>query len=291
MTVASAYRWMFVRLEPLPLRFWRLALGTVSLLWLLSNLTNWSRDYTPDGMMKLYVSQNPIPAWDTLALIPGGSWTLLAAGFLVHLFFLAGLYPRVMSLLIWCVHGFLISLNPFSMNSEQYMFLWMFLYGAFIPWAAEKTGQPAHSMAARLFQIHVCLIYLISTFWKIKLDPAWFNGQSVYYVLMHPLWSRVAGQEWVAWAGVAQLFTYSSLVLEGSFAFLVWWRQARPLLVFGLMVFHLSLSMVMQHIGFFSLAMIASLFAWTRTEDFETLVAKIRPRPKSRPKKRRGKKP
>jgi hypothetical protein len=75
--------------------------------------------------------------------------------------------------------------------------------------------------------------------------------------------------------------TYSSLALEGSFAFLIWWRKARPLLVASLIVFHLSLSLIMQHIGFFSLIMVASLLVWTKTQDIEAVLQRITPSRKS----------
>ncbi|MFN7729840.1 MAG: hypothetical protein ACK5P7_11845 [Bdellovibrio sp.] len=281
MTTALIYRWMFAKIDPLPLKVWRLAVGSVSLLWWLSNLTHWTRDYTVDGIMRLALTQQALPAWRILELIPGGSWTVFGLGIFVHLLFLANRATRWASLGIWLLHSFLISLNSLAMNSEQYMFLWIFLYGFFVPWTASRRQRPIHSMAVRLFQVHICLIYWISTFWKLRLDPAWFNGESVYYILMHPLWSRVAGQSWVAWSGAAPLMTYSSLLLEGSFAFLIWWRKARPLLVASLIVFHLSLSLIMQHIGFFSLIMVASLLVWTTTQDIEAVLKRISPRRKS----------
>lgn len=251
----------------------RLCLGLVSFLWLISNLPHLSRDYSLNGMMQLMMTATPTWGWKLMSSIPGHETTLFALGIFLHIVFLHGRFAQSASLALWAWHKCLISINAISMNSEQYMFMWMFLYGAFMPWSTNSkifdTEDKRDSLALRLFQVHVCLIYAISTYWKIKLDPAWFHGESVAYVLMHPLWSKVSGQEWIVLSGLPQVLTYSSLILEGSFAIFVWYPFFRRFFVFSLLIFHFCLGLFfMRHIGFFTMAMMTALLAWSKPEDF-----------------------
>lgn len=271
--IGRIWGFLHARTDRRTLEAFRIALGAVSFLWLLAGSFHWSRDYGPDGMMAQFSrTEGPTWGWRLLEILPGHESTLLVIGVALHLLFIAGIRARECSAGLWLWHHALLSINFVAANSEQFMFRWMFLYGIFLPWgrmwawrSGRSSGRTVRSWALRLVQVQVVLVYLISTLAKLVSDRMWRDGEAVYYVLSDPLWSRVAGQSWYLAAGVPEFLTYSSLFLEGAFPFVIWWKRARPFLVAALVLFHLGLALVMQHIGFFSLSMAVALMSWWPT--------------------------
>lgn len=108
----------------------------------------------------------------------------------------------------------------------------------------------------RLIQIQVCLMYLVSGFWKV-VDPDWRDGSAIYYALGSDTFGRFGLPDW-AWLG--PLFAAVTLTVawwEFLFPLLVGWARSRiPALLFGV-AFHLAI-LVTMNIGPFPLAVLAT---------------------------------
>ena len=119
----------------------------------------------------------------------------------------------------------------------------------------------------RLIQFHVLLIYLISTPQKLSFDASWPAGDALYYVMINPLWSRFPWPWFFYSAFVSKTITYGSLLLEGTFPFLVWVKPLRRYLVLAMILFHCSMAITLRHIAFFSIAFGCGLWTFFSADD------------------------
>ena len=104
--------------------------------------------------------------------------------------------------------------------------------------------------------IQICVLYFFSTFWKLY-DENWRNGMAIYYIVQIDTFSSEAlkamflNQVWLA-----KIATYSVLIYQGSFPFLVWIKKIKiPFLIFGV-ILHLLISFGM---GIFTFGIIMCL--------------------------------
>ena len=89
-------------------------------------------------------------------------------------------------------------------------------------------------MVTRLIQIHVSLIYFLMAMAKLK-SPVWWMGTAVWGLLAKPE-SRLIYVPWLAnpeppAVYVLNAWTLAIVIFELCFAFLIWNRLARPLLL------------------------------------------------------------
>jgi len=160
--------------------------------------------------------------------------------------------------------------NWYASNAEDTMFRMYMYYSLFLPigGAAEKSPK---IWSARMVQIHIALIYLISTLTKWMNDEAWRNGDAMYYVIIDPLWSRWPWPWMFYHQWVTKLTTYGSLFAEGSFAFIVWIPQLRKYIICEMIVFHILLVLALQHTSFFALSMIPGLLLFLTEAEIRSI--------------------
>jgi hypothetical protein len=112
------------------------------------------------------------------------------------------------------------------------------------------------SVAIRLAQIQVCVIYFYSAIKKLT-GPSWWHGDAIWQVLANPLWARFDFSWMAACPTLVMFLTYSTLLWELYFPALIWVRRVRyPVLALGVGL-HLGISLTMI-LPFFGLTMIAT---------------------------------
>lgn len=96
------------------------------------------------------------------------------------------------------------------------------------------------NLALRLMQVHYCVIYFFAASGKMLGDP-WWTGDA--------LWLAIANYEyqsfdltWLAWfPDLVQLMTHFIILWELSFAYLVWVRPMRPIMLTVGVLMHLGI--------------------------------------------------
>lgn len=96
------------------------------------------------------------------------------------------------------------------------------------------------NLALRLIQVHYCVIYFFAAGGKMLGDP-WWTGDA--------LWLAIANYEyqsfdltWLAWfPELIQLMTHIIMLWELSFAYLVWVRPMRPVMLTMGILMHLGI--------------------------------------------------
>jgi hypothetical protein len=281
-------RFFFAPADVESVALFRVALGALMLAWCVTLYPNWARDYAADGMISLGdpLGRSPGAHWYSVVDLLDGRvpieawWWIVTAATIA---FTIGLKSRWMAALLLVLHTSLLHRNLWASNAEQGLWRMLLFYAMFMPlgaaWAVTKDGAGrAHDhpiWPVRMAQLHLCLIYLVSSPYKWFSDEAWRHGDALYYVLINGTWSRWPWPEWLYHWPVAAGATYGSLLVEASFPFLVWMPALRPYVALTIVGFQVMLAVVLNHISFFSLATACGLLLFCRSGDWETIRADV----------------
>lgn len=187
---------------------------------------------------------------------------------------LLGFYTQASAIVVFITLVSLHSRNIYMINSGDTLHrLFSFLL-IFSPagsalsvdsWFAGTTGTMADPWALRLMQLLVLIVYLRTTYWKLR-GETWRAGSATYYAMSLRDYQRRRLPQWLVHKWFYQTATYSTLALEGALGVLLWFDPLRyPLLVSGLML-HLGLQWFMRT-GLFQWTMLTSLILFLKPAD------------------------
>jgi hypothetical protein len=208
--------------------------------------------------------------------------------------FTIGLFARTANVLVWAGHISIVVrsyVTSYGLDSVLAMLTWYLMFApsgdalAIDAWRQSRIGgsryqgrtaaktRPSLSWTAnlvvRLIQIHVCVIYLCSGLAKLQ-GETWWNGTAIWRVLMAEDLARF-DLRWLASLGnpgvslIFQPAAAATLAFEISFAFLIWNRWWRPLLLCGAVVLHGCIGILMG-LEAFSAAMLTACLAFVSPE-------------------------
>jgi hypothetical protein len=212
-------------------------------------------------------------AWSHLYGVssPGTLWMLHVVALLILVFFTIGFMTRITSILAYLITvsyahratGALFGLD--QINSLLAMYLMISPAGdcySIDRWLAKAPASPTPkvsvTIATRLMQLHLCIIYLFAGLGKL-LGETWWNGTA--------LWEAFANYEyqtldmtWLAWYplivnGLCQF----TVAWEISYVALVWPMRTRPLILALAVPLHLGIAFCMGMITFGCVMLIANL--------------------------------
>jgi Vitamin K-dependent gamma-carboxylase len=187
-----------------------------------------------------------------------------------------GLWTRGAAVATWFLYVATIQRNLMSFNGETGILAFLLLGLALAPAPQRfsidhlvlKRPLPmrAEMWPARFIQLNICLMYFFTT--VAKLLGSWDLGRGeIWYQITLSDWFRFPEWEWLRAPWFCWLCVHGSLVLEGSFAFLVWTRVRVPL-VTAMMCLHGVIAVLFGNaLIVFNLAAIVGLFAFLRRGD------------------------
>jgi hypothetical protein len=132
--------------------------------------------------------------------------------------------------------------------------------------------------AARMMQFNVALIYVISLPAKLSDDWAWLQGDALYWTMASDMWSRGWFPELgYLYGGLfSKLATYGTILIEGQFAILVWFRRTR-LLAIGLVTsLHLGIAVMVPNVALFTLSMVCAFWLFMPPETTRAMLRFLR---------------
>ena len=286
----------FARFDPLPLAVFRIAIGGLMLWGYLCLYTDWGRYFGVDGVQSLNDPALPAPLvdwwsifyWTENFLPVRAIWWLAvvaAVGFTI------GWQTRACTILLFIMESSMIHTNRWAINGEDLIFRMLMFYGCFATldralsvdrWLKVRRGAPREivpeewpvSWPARLMQINIVLVYAISLPNKLVDDVAWQNGNAIYLSMVSNMWSRFPWPELFYDGTLSKFFTYSTIVVEGLFPILVWFRRTRLYIIAALASLHIGIAIMLQNVAFFSISMVCS-FCVFLPGDFLRWVAEI----------------
>jgi hypothetical protein len=277
--MSGVTRFFFAEVDARPVKWFRVALGTLMIAWLIACAPHWSRDYAPQGMLSLDTLGPTVTTGVRYSVIEqrgdrvsSDAWWWITLGLTVA--YLLGWWPRVASVGLLAIHLALQQRNWWESNAEQTMFRALLFYGLVLPLDGRAVTMAAWRV--RSVQLHCCWMYVVSSPWKWFSDEAWRNGTAMYYVLIDPVGSRWPWPQIAYDRTVAALMTYGSLAMEASFPWLVWIAPLRSWVAAGMIGFHVMLAVVLRHIEFFTLSMGCALILSLKGDEGERVAAFVR---------------
>lgn len=284
-------RFWFAPIDPLPAAVFRVTLGTLIVLDLLAAHPNWDRFYAADGMLSLVdPTVPPVPQGWWSAFWWSEGWLPVRAywwlGMVAALAFTLGWHTRLATILLFVVVASCVRRTPVAVNGEDLVFRMLLFYACFTDLgltfsldARRRGGLPATlppRWPIRLMQVNLALIYLISQPYKLASDPAWLDGDAMYYVMVNRTWSRFPWPSLYYSQWIAEVSTYGSLVVELALPILVWIPLFQPWVVVATAALHVVIAVELQSVAFFSLAMVAGLAVFLTAADLQRLTEPVR---------------
>ncbi len=244
------------------------------LVWSKELMTFFSKDgVIPPEYLRNSVDNSPF-AWSHFFWIdsPELIWTIHIIALIVFAMFTLGMFTRVTGILSFLITvsyanraaGALFGLD--QMNAFLVMYLAIApcaVHLSFDSWRRRQRGlqpQPVSTWAnliTRLIQVHLCVIYFFAGTGKL-LGPAWWNGEAIWgafasyeYQTMDFLWL-------VDYPFLIHLITLVSLAWEVSYAYLVWPKLTRPIMVTMGFFVHAGIGMAMGMLTFGYIMIVAN---------------------------------
>jgi hypothetical protein len=140
------------------------------------------------------------------------------------------------------------------------------------------------NLALRMMQIHFCFIYMASGLSKLQ-GPTWWNGTAIWGTLanysfcpmnipLYMAWLKYMSHHRWLWELSTTAGTAFTLFLEVGFAFLVWNRNWRWLMVSGAVMLHIGIGLFMG-LTVFSMIMITLVMSFIPAETTRGCLVKI----------------
>lgn len=219
-------------------------------------------------------------------------------GFAAAICFTIGWQTRIATVLLWIMENSMLHVFLYAMNGENVLFRMYLFYGMFAPLGYRlsidsylqrrvrqksqqatldsqqrikvRTASRSHSpqlpciWSTRALQIGIALVYFISLPNKLADDVAWYEGDALYLAITSNQWSRFPWPElFYQWDGLlSKIFTYTTILVEGTFPFLVWFEKTRLWVLLPLIGMHLGIALALQNITFFTLSSAAALWVF-----------------------------
>ncbi len=114
------------------------------------------------------------------------------------------------------------------------------------------------TLATRLIQLHLCVVYLFAGMGKLQ-GPAWWDGTAI--------WGAIASHEYQTidltflshWPLLINVITLAALAWECSYPFMVWPRLTRPIWLLMAVAVHLGIGLFMGMMTFGIIMVVANL--------------------------------
>ena len=290
-------RLWFGRIDPTSVGVFRICLGTLLTGFYLANCLNWERYYAANGVTSLDVLD---PArgrdwWNLFGwaegVVPVGNFWWL--GLACAVCFTLGLGTRFSTVVLFLLQASMIHANRMVANGEDLVFRMLLFYGMFAPLGAALSldnllaRRPAGAAAGpgdarplvwavRLMQINIALVYAISLPNKLADDVCWWDGTALYWVMINRTWCRSPGWPIFYHWPVTALASYGTVLVEGSFPILVWFRRTRLYAVVAVAALHLGIAVMLQNVTFFTLSMACSFWLFVPGETTRRLGTALR---------------
>lgn len=208
---------------------------------------------------------SPAPAFELLVYF---------CGIVVTIAFILGYKTRISTVLFYVFTWSLYSRNPFILDGgDNLLFLLAFYMmlgdcGAHFSidasrrapeWRPGRYRALLHNFAVAAIIAQLCLLYFTSAFYKIQ-GHMWQDGTAIYYILRAAEFnlSPIAHYFYDSDA-VVTLLTWSTMLFQIAWPFLIWSRRSRPFVALGALALHSMIGYFMGLVWFSAVMISAEL--------------------------------
>ena len=281
-------RFLFSRFDPLSVSFFRISLGLLMFVMFIANYPNWERFYGSDGIISLNDMDLPkrIQDWWCAFYWTEGKIPIIVywwIGIISTITFTIGWQTRISTIILYVLQTSMIHRNLLIVNGDDLVFRMLLFYSCFAPlnhclsvdsWLSKRksgglgTKELPLIWPVRLMQINIALIYVISLPYKVFDDPAWLNGEAIYWTVTSSMWSQCPFPElfYKCDCLLSKIFTWGTILIEGSFPILVWFEKTKLIVVALVTSLHLGIAFMVPNVAFFTLSMVCSFWVFVPGE-------------------------
>ncbi|HEV2972887.1 MAG TPA: HTTM domain-containing protein [Pirellulales bacterium] len=245
-------RFWFTPSDPFTLGMIRVLTAIVALGLYLSCIPDLERWFGPDGLLPenavLHLRDAKVFSAFDYANSTSSLWALFWIGAAALALFLVGLFTRVTAVVALFAVLSLIHRGPMLARPVDDIVAMLMFYLCLGPcgaalsldsWRDRRKTAAAETaprqcwgatVVVRLMQVHLSVIYFMMAMAKLR-SPVWLAGRAVWGLIVKPE-SRLLDLTGLAnHMYVINLWTLAIVLFELCFAFLIWNRMARPLLL------------------------------------------------------------
>ena len=294
--LSSFDHWVRDPVDPRPIAYFRAWFGFLALVNLLLLWPDMPMWLAHDGVLPEFVHKglvfgSRLSVYSFMGYNDDAISVFRALGFFGGLGLLTGTVPQLSAFCMWLAIASFSWRNPHILHSGDNLLrigsfflmfarsdgalsLPRFLACKFRPGYASTLGGDPQKIPAwpqRILQLQLCVVYLVAGIWKAK-GVQWQAGTAVGTVLQLGEFQRFPIPDFFMTPFMSHMMTYSALVIELGFPFLIWIPMLRvPVLLTGLAL-HAGLDWVMN----------VQLFQWTMTSYYLLFLRFDRPGLKSK---------
>ena len=290
----------FHKESTLTLGVFRIAFGGLLFLSLLITYPNWERFYGAHGLYPLSVfiqAQGGFFPAATASILTWSEanwllWSIFWLSIIASIAFLVGVCTYPANIVLWVIWASITHRNPFILDGhDQVVFVLLFL-SLFAPLGSslsvDKMLNPKHQRLSgvrtarasresvwgwRLMQVSIATIYLCSVPLKLVHDVAWMDGSAIYYLSVDKTWFRFPEVDFLHNQVLSIYATYSSLVIQALFPFLIWFKSTRSYILALTIMFHASIGILMNNYVLpFSITMLIALLLFIQPATFQRYI-------------------
>lgn len=273
-TVGAAWKawsqFWFESPAPWQMRLFRAVFGSLVLVFYLIRTFDLEFYYSEKGLVPASTVADVFHVkahWSLLNAFPSvGALWIFHILFILSLTCLTfGIWPRIAAVASFILHVSFLQRNMAIAYGIDIISTFFLLYLCFADYRLEARRQKTvaswlngamGSIAWRLCQIQICVIYAFAGIEKLK-GTHWWRGEALWDVLANSQLARF-DFSWISSFPLAIVaMTYSTLAWEIYFPALIWVKRARyPMLAFGVLL-HIGIAVTVS-IPFFGMLMIVA---------------------------------
>ena len=204
-------------------------------------------------------------------------WPVHIAGLIVFAMFTLGMFTRVTGILSALL---VVSYANRSLGTQFGLdqingFLAFYLaigpsghFASIDSWLRNRKqkSQPARTtksstlanLSIRLIQVHLCVVYLFAGMAKLQ-GNLWWNGEAIWGALANYEYQTIELTWLCDYMWLVNLVTYSALIWEVAYPFLIWPKLTRPLFFTMAILVHLGIGLCMGMLTFGLIMVFANL--------------------------------
>lgn len=210
-------------------------------------------------LKKLHAFEGSNYAWSHFNLIDSVwlIWVVHILALIVLLMFTLGLFSRTTSVLAWLITlSYLnrISLAEFGLDRINVMLAMYVMLGpcgarySLDSWLRRRRGGGAEevaessfaTLAVRLIQVHMCVIYFFAGSRKL-LGGAWWDGSAMWLSVANLEYQSLDMTWLAAWPLLTTFLTNLTVFFELTYPALIWPRMTRPIVLMLAVFLHLGI--------------------------------------------------
>jgi hypothetical protein len=168
-----------------------------------------------------------------------------------------GPFPKISSLVVWYLTTILYNKVYITLDGGNNIISLMLLYAILMDPSESRTEGRGNFLkiyisnwALLISRVQLCIVYFVAGHLKMT-GTHWANGTAFYYTFnVDEFTTPILQYLFSHFSPLTVIFSYTTILFQISFAFLIWFKETRPLLFLMGTAMHLGIAFGMGLVSF-----------------------------------------